>query len=354
MKELVIIVGARPQFIKLAPLLKACPDEIKISIIHTGQHYDFEMSKIFFNQLNLPEVDFHLGIGSAGQASQTGKMMIELEAVFESEKPDAVIVIGDTNSTLAGAMTAAKLRIPLIHIEAGLRSIDKNIPEQVNRILTDRVSDVLCCPDLISRENLQSEGITDGVEVTGDILYDLIRLIEPGEKLAEQLLTKLGLESENYVMMTMHRAGNVDNSLFLNSIIDGLESFSEKIFIPMHPRTLKQLEHFQLLDRMKRSKNIVISKPVGIIESLALVRHAKAVITDSGGLQREAAFYNRKTFVMRTKTEWRELELNKAVTCIGSDLTKVDINSNYSSTITPDYFKPASGNIAKTLIEFFS
>jgi len=354
MKELVIVVGARPQFIKLAPLLKAFPDEAKLSIIHTGQHYDFEMSSIFFEQLNLPEIDFHLGIGSAGQASQTGKMMIELEQVFESLKPDAIIVIGDTNSTLAGSLTAAKLGIPLIHIEAGLRSSDKNIPEQINRILTDRVSDVLCCPDRSTMENLKAEGITEGVEITGDILYDLIRLIEPGEELSGKLLTKFGFEKENYLMITMHRAGNVDNQKFLNTVIDGLETFSDKIFFPMHPRTLKQLEHFQLLERIKGMKNIVISKPVGIIESLALVRFAKFVLTDSGGLQREAAYYDRTTFVMRPETEWHELESNNAIKCIGSDLNEVDLDSTSKSTLTRDYFKPASGNIVKTIIEFFS
>jgi len=354
MYKIAIVVGARPQFIKLAPLLHAFPAEVELDIIHTGQHYDMDMSSIFFDQLNLPDIDFHLGVGSGGQAQQTGKMMIKLEKVLVSEMPDALIVIGDTNSTLAGALAAAKLRIPLLHIEAGLRSEDKHMPEQINRVVTDRLADLLCCPDSSSVENLRLEGIASGVELTGDILYDLIRLVEPGESQSSKILAKFNLSKSDYLFLTMHRAENVDDPVFLKAVLDGLHELSEPVFIPLHPRTLKQLKRFRLLGRLQKMTNVIISNPVGILESLALVRNAKAVLTDSGGVQREAAFYDRPVYVLRHETEWRELENSNAVCCIGSDLGKIDLDSPPKCTVSRDYFKPASGDIVKTILEFLS
>ena len=318
MKKVAIVVGARPQFIKLAPLINILSPGTELTVIHTGQHYDFEMSDIFFQQLRLPAVDFHLGIGSTGQASQVGKMMIKLEEVFLGQKPDAVIVIGDTNSTLAGALAAAKNFIALIHIEAGLRSRNQKLPEQVNRLVTDRLSDILCCPDKSSVDNIKAEGISGNVMLTGDILYDLIAMIEPSDNQVDSVLKKFELKRNEFILMTLHRAENVDRPEFLEHISACLGGISKNVFLPLHPRTEKNLQQFGLYDKFTSNLNLKLSRPVGIIESLALSRSCLGVITDSGGLQREAAYFGKKSYILRDETEWLELETHGIIQCLGA------------------------------------
>ncbi len=350
MKKLAIIVGARPQFIKLAPLIEILGTKAKLITIHTGQHYDFEMSDIFFKELNMPKVDCHLGIGSAGHATQVGKMMIEMEKVYLDQRPDMVVVIGDTNSTLAGAVSAAKDNIPVAHVEAGLRSKDSNLPEQINRIVADRLSVVLCCPDQPSIDNLADEGISDGVFLTGDILYDLVSKITPDDKFCDSLLKKYDLEKNQYILVTMHRAENADNPEFLAEVIKGLNSIPHSIILPLHPRTEKNLKKYNLLDKLSSNEKMKIIKPVGIIESLALTKSSLGVITDSGGIQREAAYFGKRAYILRDETEWLELEKYGAVTCIGRDIVNRDFDWSPVS-IPMEYFRLASSSISECIID---
>jgi UDP-GlcNAc3NAcA epimerase len=351
MKKIAIVVGARPQFIKLSPLIEVLTGKVNLVLVHTGQHYDFEMSDIFFNQLNLPSPDYHLGVGSANQAAQTGAMMGKFEEILVKELPDMVIVTGDTNSTLAGALAAAKNAIPLAHIEAGLRSKSKWLPEQINRIVADRLSDILCAPTKASINHLEKEGIRDGVFLTGDLLYDLIDKINPTKEITAGILSQNHLLENEYIFLTVHRSENVDEPSFLENLIDSLKTVQTKIFFPIHPRTLKNFQKYGLYSKLTGLTNIQLSKPVGIIESLALTKSALGVITDSGGLQREAAYFGKKTFLLRDETEWLELESCGAVTCIGRSLNQIDFyNKSYSSPY-PDYFKMASAEIADAILQ---
>ncbi len=352
MEKIAIVVGARPQFIKLSPLIEVLLGKVRLIVVHTGQHYDFEMSDLFFKQLDIPYPDYHLGVGSANQATQTGRMMVKLEKVLLKESPDLVIVIGDTNSTLAGAVTAAKDNIILAHVEAGLRSKNQKLPEQINRIVTDRLSDILCCPNQSSMDNLKSENIMRGVFLTGDILYDLIARINPSVEQTSKILMKNKLEEGKFVFLTVHRAENVDNPEFLKSLVSGLQGFPVKVFLPLHPRTEKNLKKHNLYDRLGANPVVQISKPIGIIESLALTKSSLGVITDSGGLQREAAFFGKKAYILRDETEWLELERCGMVQCIGHDLKDVEFNWDDYSSPGDDYFQKASKKIAESIFNY--
>ena len=348
-KKLAIVVGARPQFIKLAPLVDVLRDKAELIIIHTGQHYNFEMSDIFFDQLNLPDVDYHLGVGSARQADQVGQMLSKIDQVIEKESLTMMVIIGDTNSTLAGALAAAKNNLPLVHVEAGLRSKNKYLPEQINRIVADRLSDILCCPDQASIDNLKKEGIIDGVYLTGDILYDLVARIEPNEKFIEHLLNELNLNKGEYILMTLHRAENVDDPKFLEAIIDGVARIEREIVLPLHPRTEKNLRNFDLYDKLTSHSHLRIIKPVGILESLALTKSSLGVITDSGGIQREAAYFGKRAYILRDETEWLELESHGAVKCIKSNLSDTEFNW-HPAEVPSSYFENASNRIAESIL----
>ena len=352
MKKIAIVVGARPQFIKLAPLIEVLSGKVRLLVVHTGQHYDFEMSDLFFKQLNLPAPDYHLNVGSASQAIQTGKMMIKLEDVLLKESPDMVVVIGDTNSTLAGSVTAAKNAIALAHIEAGLRSKNRKLPEQINRVVADRLSDILCCPTQNSVANLKAENVTGDMFLTGDILYDLIAQINPSEELTSTILQNNGLDKDNFILLTVHRAENVDDQRFLKSLVSGLQDFPVNVFLPLHPRTEKNLKKFGLYDEIDANPVVRISKPIGIVESLALTKSSLGVITDSGGLQREAAFFGKKAYILRDETEWLELEKCGAVQCIGHDLKNAKFKWDSFSSPGDDYFQKASTNIAESILNY--
>ena len=348
MKKIVVVVGARPQFIKLSPLVEELSGKVKLIIIHTGQHYDFEMSDIFFRQLNLPQVDYHLGIGSDSQAAQVGRIMIKLEEALLKESPDMVVVIGDTNSTLAGAVTAAKNNIPLAHIEAGLRSKNNMLPEQINRIVTDRLSNILCCPTKSSVANLKAEGIENGVFQTGDILYDLLARINTTEEFTQKFLRQYDLEQNKFILFTAHRAENVDKPGFLQGLAAGLKKIPHKVFWPIHPRTEKNLRELDLYEELANYPKVHISRPVGIVESIALVKSSLGVITDSGGLQREAAYFGKKAYILRDETEWLELAEYGIVKCIDGDL--VNAGMEWDSVFVPaSCFQKAARNIAGLL-----
>ena len=297
------VVGARPNFIKLAPVSKELRKEFDEVLVHTGQHYDYEMNKIFFDELGIPEPDYHLGVGSGSHGYQTGEMLKRIEEVLMKEKPDLVLVFGDTNTTLAGALAAVKLHIKVGHIEAGLRSFDKRMPEEINRALTDHCSDILFCPTATSVENLKREGVTNGVYLTGDVMVDALRNnIEIAEK-KSKILDELDLKPEEYYLATIHRAENTDDFSRLRSIVDAFCEIGH-IVSPCHPRTEKCLKDFGLWNRL--TEHVKVIKPVGYLDMLMLEKNAKKILTDSGGIQKEAYIFKVPCITLRENTEWVE------------------------------------------------
>jgi len=297
------IVGVRPNFIKIAPVSKELRKEFDEVLIHTGQHYDYEMNRIFFNELNIPEPDYHLGVGSGSHSYQTGEMLKRIEKVLIKEKPDIVLVYGDTNSTLAGALAAVKLHIKVGHVEAGLRSFDRKMPEEINRVLTDHCSDLLFCPTKTAVENLKSEGIIGGVYLTGDVMVDALKEnINIAEK-KSKILKKLNLKRKSYYLATIHRAENTDNFNRLKNIVDAFCKIENLVF-PCHPRTERSLKKFGLWDMLQSTVNII--KPVGYLDMLVLEKNAYKILTDSGGVQKEAYILKVPCITLRENTEWVE------------------------------------------------
>jgi UDP-N-acetylglucosamine 2-epimerase (non-hydrolysing) len=297
------VVGARPNFIKCAPLSKELRKEFDEILIHTGQHYDYEMNKVFFDELKIPEPDYHLGVGSGSHGEQTGDMLKRTEEVLINEEPDLVLVFGDTNTTLAGALAASKLHIKVGHIEAGLRSYDKSMPEEINRILTDHCSDLLFCPTETAVRNLEVEGITEGVHLTGDVMVDALK---ENIKIAERkskILNELDLNPKDYYLATLHRAENTDNFNRLKNIANAFCEVENLIF-PCHPRTEKFLKQFDLWDKL--TEHVKVIKPVGYLDMLMLEKNALKILTDSGGVQKEAYIFNVPCITLRENTEWVE------------------------------------------------
>lgn len=315
------IVGVRPQFVKASVVsreLRKKHDEI---LIHTGQHYDYQMNKVFFEQLDIPEPDYHLDIGSGSHGYQTGEMLKKIEEVLIKEKPDLVLTYGDTNSTLAGALAASKLHIKTAHIEAGLRSFDRSMPEELNRILTDHCSDILFCPTQNAVENLKNEGITENVHLTGDVMVDYLLY---NKKIAEKesnILSELGLKNKEYLVATIHRAGNTDDENKLRNIVDALSELNETIVFPLHPRTETFLKKYDLYKRLKSF--VILTQPLGFLEFLKLMDHAKLILTDSGGIQKEAYVLKIPCITLRDNTEWVETTNNGWNVLVGADKSKI-------------------------------
>lgn len=318
--KIVSIVGARPQFIKCAPVSKKLRKEYHEVLVHTGQHYDHEMSKLFFDQLGIPEPNYNLGVGSGYQGEQTGKMLMKIEKVLTEEKPDFVLVYGDTNSTIAGALASVKLHIPVGHVEAGLRSFDRTMPEEINRILTDHSSDFLFAPTKTAVYNLKQEGIQKGVYLTGDVMYDaLLHSLKIAEK--SNILKKFEVEPEKYLLITIHRQSNTDNAKNLLNIIETLSKVDNKVIFPIHPRTEKFIDNHGLKEKI--GENIVITKPVGYFDFIWLEKNAKKIITDSGGIQKEAYMLKVPCITLRENTEWVETIEDKWNVLVGSDKEKI-------------------------------
>ena len=301
--KIVSVVGARPQFIKSAPVSKAIIDygfdEYKI---HTGQHYDYKMSQVFFEELGLPEPSINLSIGSGTHAFQTGQMLIGIEQVLVARHPDLVLVYGDTNSTLAGALAAAKLNIKLAHVEAGLRSYNRQMPEEHNRVLTDHCSDLLFCPTQTALDNLTHEGIQQGVHLVGDTMYDATLQFGKIAKHHSKILQILGLKPKKYLLSTIHRAYNTDYPAILASIFSAFQQVDDTIVFPIHPRTLHAVNdaHLSIPD------NVRVIDPVGYLDMLILEMNARIILTDSGGMQKEAYFFKVPCLTLRPETEWVE------------------------------------------------
>ena len=301
------VVGARPNMMKIAPLSKEMGrhNDLQETLLHTGQHYDANMSQIFFDELSIPQPDIYLGIGSGSHAEQTGKIMVEFEKVLAAQKPDIVLVVGDVNSTLACSIVAAKMTVPVVHVEAGLRSFDRTMPEEINRIVTDALSDLLFTTSHNANENLIREGISEEkIFFVGNLMIDTLKTHLPKAKSLETPKS-FGLESGNYALLTVHRASNVDDPAVLQQIIDALVSIHQDIPIvfPAHPRTVKRISDFGFQSRLDAMPNFKIVPPQGYLAFLDLMAHAKLVLTDSGGVQEETTILNVPCLTLRNNTE---------------------------------------------------
>ena len=300
------VVGNRPQFIKAAAVsgpLRQVHHEV---LIHTGQHFDEELSGVFFHELGLPSPDRQLGIARGSNTSQTARMLSALEPVIAEVSPDALLVYGDTNSTLAGALAGAQARIPVVHIEAGMRSFDRTMPEELNRVLADHASALLLCSSEVARANLRREGVLGAVELVGDVMVDVAMGVQPAARSRLDLVQGRGLEPGGYVLATSHRAGNVDNPDRLRRLVELLLAVPYPVLLPLHPRTHARLRAAGLFERLQRSERLTITPPLGYVELTAILCHATAVLTDSGGLQKEAYLGGVRCITLRNTTEWVE------------------------------------------------
>ncbi|GJQ25305.1 MAG: UDP-N-acetyl glucosamine 2-epimerase [Phycisphaerae bacterium] len=307
--KILTVVGARPQFIKAAPLSRALRFRHTEILVHTGQHYDYEMSQVFFEGLDIPRPDHEMEVGSASHAEQTARMLAGLEKIMLDVRPEIVVVFGDTNSTLAGAMAAAKLNIPIAHVEAGLRSFNRAMPEEINRILTDRVSTLLFCPTMAAMNNLRAEGITFGLHCVGDVMFDVakeaaLKLDHGG--LTPAILARFGVTAKQFLFCTIHRASNTDDPARLGAIFDALIEQGEPVVLPLHPRTRARLDQAGLAPRLAAAKHLLLTEPLGYLDCIALQRAARVVLTDSGGIQKEACFFKVPCITLRDETEWVE------------------------------------------------
>ncbi|MEW6773633.1 MAG: UDP-N-acetylglucosamine 2-epimerase (non-hydrolyzing) [Bacteroidota bacterium] len=371
MYKIITLIGARPQIIKAAALSRVLnnyyADQIQEIIVHTGQHYDENMSQVFFEELNIPAPHFNFNVGSSSHGHQTAKMLEKTEEVLLNEKPDAIVIYGDTNSTLAGALAAAKLLIPVFHIEAGLRSYNKTMPEEINRIMADHVSTLLFCPTQQAIKNLEKEGfklhthhcsINDPkVILSGDVMYDnSIYFSELAEK-KSQILKKLNI-NEPFVLCTIHRNNNTDSPERLNNILSALLEISNeiKIILPLHPRTKKMLStqlNAPIYRQLQHSKNITITEPVSFLDMIMLEKNCDMIITDSGGVQKEAYFFKKPCIVLRPETEWVEL-LDTGTTLLADANTDKIIHSYHTlSNTSVEKFLPfyGDGNAAQKIAE---
>ena len=332
------IIGARPQFIKAATVSRAIaahltPDSLPLTpdasplteiLIHTGQHYDEGMSAVFFRELEIPEPKYNLAIGSGSHGAQTGQMLAAIEKALITEKPDWVLIYGDTNSTMAGALAAAKLHIPIAHVEAGLRSFNRRMPEEINRVITDHLSTLLFCPSQVSADNLAAEGISKGISIVGDVMADALQFAAAKVEINEDVLNRLNIERKGYYLATIHRAENTDEPERLNSIISALLKLAENVpvVLPLHPRTKKILEatHPALLTP---DASLKIIDPLGYFDIIALEQSSRMIFTDSGGMQKEAYWLKVPCITLRDETEWVETAESGWNIIAGADYKKI-------------------------------
>jgi UDP-GlcNAc3NAcA epimerase len=307
MLKILAVVGARPQFIKAAPVSRALADEgIGEYLVHTGQHYDEDMSEVFFEELGIRKPDLNLNIGSGSHGAQTGAMLAGLEEAMVAQKPDWVLVYGDTNSTLAGSLAAAKLKVPVAHVEAGLRSFNRQMPEEINRVVADTLGTLLFVPTEVGRQNLLSEGVlADRIRWTGDVMFDAMLMFRQHATRSSTVLDRLGLRNAPFVLATVHRAENTDDPVRLKTIIEGLGTVAEslRVILPLHPRTRARLTAMQGIGIGR----IEIIDPVGFLDMIRLESSAQVIATDSGGVQKEAFFHGVPCVTIRNETEWVEL-----------------------------------------------
>ena len=370
MKKIITVIGARPQIIKAAAISRAIKnnfsDKILEVIVHTGQHYDENMSQLFFEELEIPFPNYNLNVGSGSHGAQTAKMLEGLENIYMQENPDAVIVYGDTNSTIAGALAASKIHIPVIHIEAGLRSFNKAMPEEINRIACDHMSTLLFTPSETGQRNLLNEGIkNDQKEATsidnpkiylcGDIMYDNSLYFSAVSEQKSKILKELDIATDEFILCTIHRDTNTDDTSNLNAIFRALlriqKTSNLKIVLPLHPRTKEKLNSHldeNLLTEINQNKNFKIIPPTGFLDIISLEKNARLIITDSGGLQKEAFFFQKPCIILREQTEWIEIVENGNALIAGANELKI-ISSFETFIKKTDYTYPnlyGDGNAA--------
>jgi len=356
MKSIVTVVGARPQFIKAAAVNRALQGgkvAVRHFLLHTGQHYDDNMSQVFFRELDLPEADLNLGIGGGSHGAMTGAMLAGIEKLLIERKPDWVLIYGDTDSTLAAALAAAKLHVPVAHVEAGLRSYNRRMPEEINRVLADHVSRLLLCPTAAAVDNLAREGIADGVHMVGDVMYDAAVFYQDRAR-QRSMLGELGVEPGRYFLSTCHRAENTDDRARLQSILDALSQASRRlpVVLPVHPRTTRRIaEHGLAIEG-----DIKTIPPVGYLQMADLERNAAAILTDSGGVQKEAYFYGVPCVTLRGETEWVETVQagwNTVADCdVQRILAAVDDAARVRKLPRPELY--GDGNAAGKIVELLS
>jgi UDP-GlcNAc3NAcA epimerase len=380
MKKILTIVGARPQIIKASALSRKINDkfhnEIQEIILHTGQHYDPNMSDVFFKEMGIPEPKYNLNVGSGSHGHQTANIIKGVEDVLLLEKPDGLLVYGDTNSTLASSLAASKLGIPVFHVEAGLRSYNMEMPEEINRLLTDHISKILFCPTKEASINLNAEGFNTAmgvypkrertVFISGDIMYDNALYFSPISQAKSTILEQLGLEKEGFILFTMHRNNNTDDPIRLNQIISSIleivENTGLQLVFPIHPRTQKSIKNnldTQLYDALVAHKSIQMVAPTGYLDTISLLKNSKIVLTDSGGLQKESFFFKKPCVILRSESEWIELVENGnailadadphlIINAVGDLLTK----TNYTY---PEFYGDgdASGFIMTKIFEYY-
>jgi UDP-GlcNAc3NAcA epimerase len=344
-KKIITIIGARPQIIKASAFSRAVKnhfqDKIEEILVHTGQHYDENMSNVFFNEMGIPQPNYNLSVGSGSHGAQTGKMIEGLESIFLAEKPDAVLVYGDTNSTIAGALAATKIHIPVIHVEAGLRSFNKSMPEEINRICCDHMSTLLFTPTQTGLTNLATEGFNltpqnkvdidnPAVYMCGDVMYDNSLFFSEVSAQKSTILSDIGVEANQYILSTIHRDSNTDIAENLENIFKGLLTVARqsnlKVVLPLHPRTKSKLEATlspDLYAQVTSNEIILIIDPAGFLDIIALEKNARLIITDSGGLQKEAYFFKKPCLILRPQTEWIEIVENGNAELVGADYLKI-------------------------------
>jgi UDP-GlcNAc3NAcA epimerase len=348
--KILTIVGARPQFIKAAALSRILKEEAKEIIVHTGQHFDANMSGVFFDEMSIPRPKYNLDIHGLSHGAMTGKMLEGIEVILQSERPDWVLIYGDTNSTLAGALAAAKMHIKVAHVEAGLRSFNMRMPEEINRIVADRISNLLLCPTVTAVENLKKEGAgINGQKVclTGDVMLDAALFYSKAAK--EQAKVRTTLSLKNFALATIHRAENTDNLQNLSEIIDGINQIHKElpVVLPLHPRTRSKLKDLNL----KVDCHVV--EPVGYFDMIDLLSHCSVVITDSGGLQKEAYFFEKPCITFRDETEWVELVEAGANKIVGANSSKIQAAAIDFLSTKLDFSKRlyGDGNASQKILE---
>ena len=348
--KILSVVGARPEFVQTMPVSKAIRTSFQEILVHTGQHYDYKMSQAFFDELDIPVPDYNLEVGSASQVQQTADIMVRLEEVVLKELPDFLIMRGDTNSSIAAALMASKLKLPFAHIEAGERSFNRDMPEEINRLVADRLANVHFCVSRRAQEHLAAEGVTDSVFWVGDVMLDALRYTRPIAHEKSVVLKTLGLEPGTYVLATIHRSGNTDIPERLESIFSALNAVSEPIVMPLHPRTKNALTWFGITPK----EHIRIIEPVGYLDMLALEENARLIATDSGGVQREAYYLAKPCLTLRDETEWIETVETGWNKLVGAD--REMILENWFDFKPPQEHPPiyGTGTAAQQIAEIIS
>lgn len=321
--KIATIIGARPQFIKAAPISRELRQHHQEVLVHTGQHYDDNMSKVFFDELDIPAPDYNLEVGSGSHGVQTGAMLARIEAVLSAARPDRVLIYGDTNSTLAGALAAAKLHFPVCHVEAGLRSFNRRMPEEINRVVADHLSALLLCPSRTAVDNLKAEGIARGVHLVGDVMADALRHAARQSQGCSRILERLGLTEKQYCLATVHRAENTDDPARLRGILGAFARMDGPVVFPVHPRTRKHLIDLGGHDPKSKIQNLKFIEPVGYLDMVRLEQSARLILTDSGGIQKEAYWLGVPCLTLRDETEWVETVAAGWNVLVGADAGRI-------------------------------